>query len=95
MDGKINWCSLMQNGKLPSARFFKIAMAGFGKYLKPFLRCPIKSQEVKFDRLIPDSKLMIFLPNSKFRLNLLLEGETADKQKDHLNFTFTATIVDS
>lgn len=91
---KINWCALMGNGKMPSNPLFKVAMVGFEKYLKHYLKCPIKNQ-IKFEKVIPDPKILIFLPSLKFRFNLLLEGESPDKLKDHVNFTFTATILEN
>lgn len=84
---------MFSDGKMPNNLSFKVGMAGFGKYLKPYVKCPIKKQ-FKFERLIPDSKILIFASNAKFTFGLLLEAETIDKQRDFLNFTFTAEIND-
>lgn len=86
---------MMGNGKLPSSPLFKMVMIGFGKYLKPYLKCPIKTKQLKFERIIPDPKFLMFVPSRKYCSHLLLEGETADKQKDHINITFTAIISDN
>lgn len=90
---KADWCAIFKNGKVPSNIFWKILTTGFGKFLKEYMKCPIKNR-VKFDRVSADSRMMQFVPTLKGRTDLFLDMKGPNNQKDYFNLSLTGQVVD-
>lgn len=68
-------------------------MSGFGRYLKPYTKCPIKNK-IMFDKVHADSKMLLLIPNIKSRIDVLWDVTGLNKQKDFINVSFTGAIID-
>lgn len=90
---KTDWCAIFKNGKVPSNFIWKILMTGFGKFLKDYMRCPIKNR-LLLNRVSADSKMMLLIPSLTLRFDLFFDMIGPAKQRDFLNLSFTGDIVD-
>lgn len=84
---------MFKNGKLPTDLLFKIIMAGFGKQIGKYSKCPIK-KEIVLNRIKADPKMMMFLPSAVINANLSGDFFGENGQKDFVNVLLCAKTFD-
>lgn len=68
-------------------------MTGFGRVLKPYMKCPVKDR-ISFVRVHADAKMLMLIPNLKSRIKLFYDLTSTTKQRDFINVTFTGVVTD-
>ena len=90
---KIDWCGIMKDGKVPKAPVWKFLMAGFGRQISKYSKCPLKGN-IAFENFYPDRKMMLFVPKGKMRVFLTGNAFSENGKKDYFNLTVFTEIFD-
>lgn len=90
---KADWCAVFKDGKMPKNFFWKLLTVAFGKILKDYMKCPITKKFI-LNRISPDSKVMMFAPTVRGRVEFFFDVTGPNNLKDHVNLSINARIVE-